>query len=104
MTAPLYGTFNRATGRSTQVVRDSETGLPLIIHGQNTRPILEANARQRSTHDPTVRREVVHVARIPINIWRQLLRTGVAKDERALNAWLNERDNRVFRVDDERKL
>lgn len=104
MTEALYESYDPATQRATEVTTDSETGLPVIVKSQNTRPIIEAAKRQAASFDATVRRDVTHVARIPAVIWQNLMRLGIAKDEKALNAWLNERDNRVFRVDDARRL
>jgi hypothetical protein len=37
-------------------------------------------------------------------IWQQLQKLGITKDQKALNAWLDERDNRVFRTDDGRRI
>jgi len=38
-----------------------------------------------------------HIARIPLVIWGQLLRSGIAHDEKRFRKWLNDRDNLVFR-------
>jgi hypothetical protein len=35
---------------------------------------------------------------------QRLMQTGIWYDEKAMNAWLNQRDNRVFRTDDGRRL
>jgi hypothetical protein len=51
-----------------------------------------------------VRRDTVHVARIPMVIWQNLQRLGITKDEAALNRWLNDPDNCVFRTDDRSTL
>lgn len=102
----LYQSWNPVTRRTTKVVTDSETGLPLIIHSQDTRPFVE-NAKRLASNFDRHRRNPhgwTHVARIPTVIWQQLQRLGITKDEAALNAWLNGRDQRVFRVDDARRL
>jgi hypothetical protein len=51
-----------------------------------------------------MKRDTVHVARIPMVVWQQLQRLGITKDEAALNEWLNGRDQRAFRCDDGSKL
>jgi hypothetical protein len=57
-----------------------------------------------SSFDPLVRRDTVHVARIPLVVWRQLQRLGITRDEKALNAWLNDPAHHVFRTDDRSRL
>lgn len=39
-----------------------------------------------------------HVAQIPIILWEELRRKGIADDPKALKAWLNDRDNLAFRT------
>jgi hypothetical protein len=103
--ATLYDSGLDPVSRSrTKVVRDSETGLPLIVRTHNSQPIIDANKRQAASFTGTPRHGVTHVARIPRAVYARLVRMGITRDEKAFNAWLNERDNRVFRVDDARKL
>ena len=106
MSALLYDAYNPTTRRSTTIEIDSETGLPVIVQTQDLKPIIEANKRQAADFDPHRRNphDTTHVARIPMVIWQRLMRTGVAKDEQALNRWLDDPDNRVFRTDDARRL
>ncbi|HXI58298.1 MAG TPA: hypothetical protein VN903_21070 [Polyangia bacterium] len=99
MGALLYERFDPVTGRYTEIETDAEAGL-LITHSQDTRPIVESARTIAANFDPLVRRDTIHVARIPVVIWRQLQKLGIAQDEKRLNAWLNERDNSVFRTDD----
>jgi hypothetical protein len=100
----IYETYNADTQRSTELLIDGETGLPVIVQSQNTTPIVESAKAIASSYDPLVRRDVTHVARIPMVIWQRLMRTGVAKDEKAMNAWLNSREAQLFRTDNRRKL
>jgi hypothetical protein len=95
----LYERYDPVTGRGTEIETDAEAGL-VFTHTQDTRPIVESAKAIASNFDPRVRRDTVHVARIPLVVWRQLQRLGITNDEKALNAWLNDRDNRVFRTDD----
>jgi hypothetical protein len=106
MTRTIYESWNPITQRSTDVELDSETGLPVITHSQNTKPIVESAKRLASAFDPHAKRpnDMVHVARIPLVIWNRLQMLGITKDEKALNAWLDSRECRLFRCDDGRKL
>ena len=38
-----------------------------------------------------------HYARIPAVIWGDLIRKGIAQDEKRLRKWLDDRDNLLFR-------
>jgi hypothetical protein len=100
----LYERYDPETQRSTEVITDSDTGLPVIIHSQNTRPIIEANKRLASNFDPLVKRDVTHVATIPRVIYDDLRRKGITSDEKAFNKWLDSPECRLFRVDNGRKL
>lgn len=39
-----------------------------------------------------------HVARIPLAILQELMQKGITKDPKAMKKWLNDPDNRSFRV------
>ena len=99
----LYESYNPVTRRGTEIEHDDEAGL-VFTHTQDTRPIVESCKAIASSFDPLVRRDTVHVARIPLVIWRQLQRLGITNDEAALNRWLNDPDNSVFRTDDRSTL
>ena len=103
MSAPLYQSYDPVTQRATEITVDADDGL-VFVHSQNTRPIVESAKRIASSFDPLVRRDTIHVARIPMVIWQQLQKLGITKDEKALNKWLNDPDNSVFRTDDRSKL
>jgi hypothetical protein len=105
MDIPLYESWNPVTQRATEVTEDDDVGL-IFVHSQNTRPIVESAKALASNFDPHQRNrdDVVHVARIPIGIYMQLRRLGITQDRKAFDAWLDARDNRVFRTDDGRKL
>jgi hypothetical protein len=101
---PLYESYNPVTRRGTEIEHDAEAGDLIFTHTQDTKPIVESCKQIASSFDPLVRRDTVHVARIPLVVWRQLQRLGITRDEKALNAWLNDPDNCVFRVDDRSRL
>lgn len=100
----IYERYDPVTTRYTEIVMDAETGLPIITYTQNTRAIIEANKRQANAFAGPNKDGITKVASIPMVVWQRLMQTGVAHDQNALNAWLNERDNRVFRTDDARRL
>ena len=98
----LYESFDPVTLRHTEVER--EDGGLLFVHSQDTRAITESAKTIASNFDPHVRRDTIHVARIPMVIWNRLNKLGIASDEKAMNAWLDDPDNSVFRTDDRSKL
>jgi len=100
----LYDNYQPATGRSTYVEVDDETGLPVVVQAQDTQPIVESAKAIASSFDPWRRTEVQHVARIPLVIWQRLNRLGITKDPAAFRAWLNSREARLLRTDDGRIL
>ena len=106
MSAAIFESWNPVTRRSTELRLDSETGLPVIIRVQDTRPIIENNKRLAASFDRTAPNPhgMTRVASIPNVIWLQLVKDGIAFNQERLNAWLNERDHALFRVDDRRKL
>ena len=104
MSTPLYSHYDPVTTRFTEIVEDPETGLPVFTKTQNTKPIIESAKALAANFAGTPKHGITHVARIPTVIWQRLVMTGVARDEKALNAWLNDPDNQVFRCDDGRRL
>jgi hypothetical protein len=102
--APLYERYDPVTTRHTEVITDTDTGLPLIVRTQNARLIMESAKRIASNFDPHVKRDITHVARIDANTWANLTRLGITRDQKAFNAWLNSREARYFRTDDSRRI
>ena len=99
----IYERDDPLTGRRSEIETDHEAGL-IFVHSQDTRPITESAKTIASNFDPHVRRDTIHVARIPMVIWNQLQRLGITKDEKALNKWLNDPAHSVFRTDDRSTL
>ena len=100
----LYERYDPVTTRYTEITTDSETGLPLITYTQDVKPIIEANKRAASNFTGTSKTGWTKVASIPNVVVQRLMQTGIWYDEQAMNVWLNQRDNRVFRTDDGRRL
>jgi len=102
----LFEGENPAISRRTTLTIDPDTGLPLIMQWQDTRPIVESAKRIAASFDPHrhPRQDIQHVARIPLVMWQRLARVGITRDEVAFTAWLNSREARALRCDDGRKL
>jgi hypothetical protein len=101
---PLYERWDAETQRSTEVFTDGETGLPVFVKSQNTKPIVESAKAIASSFDPHVKRDITHVARIPMVVYQRLQMLGITKDPVAFNKWLDSRECRLFRCDDGRRL
>lgn len=67
---------------------------------QDVEPIMEVNKAKFAQVDERAkwRPDMEHVASIPLVVWQELTRLGIAQDDDALKRWMNERDNRVWRV------
>lgn len=76
-----------------------------VDHRQNVQPVMEYNEGQRqqlqdrgyrrhrrSTPDPRT------VARIPFVVWQDLMRRGITQDHKALMRWIDDSDNRCFKL------
>ena len=64
---------------------------------QNVSTITDANKRQYN--DSTGKwGDMQKVASIPLPVYYELKRQGIADDPKALKKWLNDRDNQVFRT------
>lgn len=102
----IYESFNPANLRSTTVETNPDGGI-LIVHHQDTKPVIEAckiASVNFDPHGPWRKHGYVRVASIPLVIAQNLKRQGILDDPQALDKWLDERDNRVFRTDDARRL
>tara|TARA_R100001509_G_scaffold126060_1_gene79511 strand:- start:433 stop:723 length:291 start_codon:yes stop_codon:yes gene_type:complete len=62
---------------------------------QNVQPVLDA-VKNYSQLEPG--KEFRHVAEIPMVIYNKMLREGSIKDKSHLKRWLNDPDNKMFRV------
>ena len=103
MGALIYENYDPVTRRATEIETDHEAGL-VITHSQDVRQIVESAKAIASNFDPLVRRDTIHVARIPLVIMNQLRKLGIAQDPKRFADWLNDPDNSVFRTDDRSKI
>jgi hypothetical protein len=105
MTHPLYLRHDHAAQLMTALVRDSESGLPVIISRQKTDAIVSFNKQLANLFDRNAARGCGRmVASIPNVIYWHLHRMGITQDRKALLQWLSRSDTRFFRVDDGRPL
>lgn len=66
---------------------------------QDASEILKINKEQRKASDGRFNLDgMTHVARIPKVVWDDLVRRGIAYDDKAFKKWLDRRDIRGFRT------
>jgi hypothetical protein len=86
-------------GISQYYVSDPMEGKFRFETVQDCTPILEgAKAQYNSTDERAKWGEWAKVATIPLSIFHNLKRTGVADDKRKFSRWINDPDNRLFRT------
>ena len=81
----------------TQYWHVTDKGEYVIETQQDVTAVAEANKRQYND-SPDRYRDVNKVASIPLNVYYDLKRRGIADDPKKFKQWLNDRDNRVFRT------
>lgn len=75
----------------------TDKGEYVVETQQDVSAIVEANKREYN-NTPDKYRDVNKVASIPLSVYYDLKRKGIADDPKALRKWLNDRDNQVFRT------
>jgi hypothetical protein len=81
----------------TQYWHVNDNGEYVIETQQDVSAIAEKNKREFND-TPDRYRDVNKVASIPLNVYYDLKRRGIADDPVAFKKWLNDRDNQVFRT------
>jgi len=81
----------------TQYWHVTDKGEYVIETQQDVSAIAERNKREFN-ETPNRYRDVNKVASIPLNVYYDLKRRGIADDPKKFKQWLNDRDNRVFRT------
>lgn len=70
-----------------------------VLQTQQTTELDATNARARNATDKRTKwGDMSRVASIPLSVYYELKRKGIADDPAALKKWLNDSDNRVFRT------
>lgn len=79
---------------------DPSGGSHIYEDVQDVTEILDANKAEYNMHDERSRwnHEGTKVASIPLVVWEELKRKGIADDQKALLRWLDDPDNRAFRT------
>lgn len=65
---------------------------------ENLDPIIQFCQHQRENLRPQGQRDMVPVAEIPLSVVEKMMADGSWDDENALKRWLNDPDNRCFRI------
>jgi len=92
------------------IERDNVTGMETWFHGEadgkftieeRSPDVSDTLDRNKAAYNDNVGRkfgEMKHIASIPLSVYWQLERSGVTRDEKAFSRWLNDSENRYFRV------
>lgn len=83
-------------GRIEHALYRDEDGNVVTQTLQDIEPILEENLALRNERSG-FKGDLHHVASIPIVVYEQLLKDGIAQDEDRFKAWLNDSTNKMFR-------
>ena len=90
---------------NTDFIADESEGKFHIERSQDVTPVIEANKIKQSLGEGVSKsKELNHVASIPLVIVEQLAKKGIMsptgdiKDHKRFKQWLNNSDNRAFRV------
>jgi hypothetical protein len=75
----------------------TDKGEYVVEHVQDATTIANFNKRQYND-TPQKYGDVNKVASIPLSVYYELKRKGIADDPKALKKWLNDSDNQVFRT------
>jgi hypothetical protein len=82
--------------RRTDLWHEDADGGVIIEARQDVEPIIEANKADQERYNGS--RGDKFAARIPLAIYEDLVKRGIAGDPKKFKAWLNDSDNRAFRV------
>ena len=90
---------------NTDFIADESEGKFHIERSQDVTPVIEENKTKQSLGEGVSKsKELNHVASIPLVIVEQLAKKGIMsptgdiKDHKRFKKWLNNSDNRAFRV------
>jgi hypothetical protein len=85
----------------TRFFHPSDDGESFVIETkQDVTDVVQENKAMHAGLDErmTWKGDMHHVARIPNVVYWDLKRRGILEDEKALRKWLNDPDNRAFRL------
>lgn len=76
---------------------EASDGKIVLRNAQDAEPIIERNKRWQS-EGQGVGKNYRHVAQLPLVVYFDLQKRGILDDPKKFDAWLNDSDNRFFRV------
>lgn len=88
--------------KTTNMFHGEEDGSFTITTEQDVTDIIEVNEYRRLNTEYKRKAEWRQVASIPMNVYAKLQQDGIVDDEPRFRKWLDDRDNRFFRTNDER--
>ncbi len=88
---------NDPVTRKTELWHAQSDGSAVIETRQDVEDVVEANKADFNAQSG-FSGDFHHVARIPLVIYEELMRKGIAQDPQRLKAWLNDSDQRAFRT------
>jgi hypothetical protein len=98
MTKQLLG-VDPLTGTASYVDYDEAEDALHFIEQLNVDGLLDLNRAERSeTPKDAFGRDMIRVGRVPTTLLLDLKRRGILDDAKKLALWLNDPDNRFFRV------
>lgn len=104
MSTESYRVFDEdpIAGTRTIFVPTDDKGSFQLVTQQDHEPIMQDAYDERKQHRNKAAQkwkgDMHKVATIPMNLWSELVREGVALDERELRKWLDKPENVVFRT------
>lgn len=88
--------------KTTNMFHGEEDGSFVIATEQDVTDIIEVNQYRRLNTEYKPKAEWRQVASIPMNLYMKMKADGIVDDEPRFRKWMDDRDNRFFRTNDER--
>lgn len=88
--------------KTTTFFHGEEDGSAIMETKQDVGDILEVNQYRRLNTEYKPKSEWRQVASIPMSLYMKLKDDGIVDDEPRFRKWMDDRDNRFFRTNDER--
>lgn len=83
--------------RKYEIWHAESDGGAVVETAQDVEPIILQN-KEEYNRASGFKGDMHHVARIPLSVYEDLKRKGIANDPAALKKWLDDADNRVWRT------
>lgn len=90
--------YDVKSGRQVWMIENPD-GTTTFRTDYPVQPTIDLNTAQRNMAQPGWKGDYHHVASIPLNVyWEQLAEASQQKDDKFINRWLNDGDNRAWRT------